>query len=165
MPRLTLRFVAATLTFIVGIVLTSLWLFGRLPSIRRTELTASQPINQAVSFRVTLERHGSNSHYYDYEAGDGVKLMRASMRLESPERANTELWHKIELYASITEILERGPKVNSDGRTIGERLVTMQTGTESGQIAWVIWTDGAELCWIESPSLRHVLELERQVGF
>lgn len=166
MPRLTLRFVSATLAFTVGVVLTSLWVFGRLPLLRREKLTAVQSLNEEMNFKLTLEHHRDSAYLYTYEAADGVKVERASMRFESAEAANSELRNKVNFYPNPTESLERNPKVDSNGSVVGQRVVAVETGMKSGgQLAYIVWTNGEELCWILSPSLRHALELERQGRF
>ncbi len=165
MPRLTLCLVVAALTFIIGVVLTSLWLVGRLPSFRQTESTALQPVNRELSFRLTREHLGPNSRYYDYEATDDVRLMRGHVTFSSAERANDELGYKINYHWNLTEILERSPKTDGSGHVVGERLVVVYTDTEGGQSAEVVWINGNELCWIVSLSLRHILELESQGRF
>lgn len=165
MPRLTLRLVAAALTFIIGVALTSLWLVGRLPSFRQIESQALQPVNQELSFRLIRDRHGPNSRYYDYEATDSMTLTHGRVTFPSAERANDELEYRINHYPNITEILERSPKTDDNGHVVGERLVIVYTDREGGHSAEVVWTNGDELCWIVSLSLRHVLELERQGGF
>ncbi len=165
MSRLTFRFMIAILTFAIGIVLTGLWLSEHFLITKQTEPATAQSVNQKLEYKLTLERGRGGSYYYDYESTDGVKLMRASIRWESPEIANAELRNKTDARPNVTEILERSRVLDGDGRDVGERVVAVEIGSRGGRLAYVVWTRGNELCWIESLSLRHVLELERQGRF
>jgi hypothetical protein len=156
MKSLPLRFLTAVIAFVVGLGLTGLWFVTQGPAL---------PLVRQIGFSTTATHSGANSDYYHYEASDGVKLMRARIAFPSPGRAGQELWHKLELDEEIAEILERGPKVNERGEGVGERVVAVLTGKVKGQLTYVIWTEGQALCWIESPSLNHALELERAGRF
>jgi hypothetical protein len=109
MQRLTLRFGIAILTFIIGITLTSLWLLGYAPTFKSQNPVAVQPVNPQVNFRITLEQHQPDSHYYHYLSDDGLKLMTACIRFSSVERANMELQYRINSPQRQANVIERSP--------------------------------------------------------
>lgn len=67
-----------------------------------------------------------------------------------------------ERLAGAVRVLERTPKYDRGGRTVGERAVAVFPGKESGgQYFGALWTDGNTLHSIHSTSLSHVLQFER----
>ena len=101
----------------------------------------------------------SNGPSYGYVSlFDGVKLGTSSKKFASSDQAIEGLDE--ELKCAI-KILERGPKFDSQGIKIGERVVAIVRSPISGeQGAVVLWTDHALLCRIQSTSLQHVLRFE-----
>jgi len=57
-------------------------------------------------------------------------------------------------------LLEQGPRIDSNGRRVGTRAVVLPAS--GGRRALILWTDGQRLHSIESCSLGHALELEKQ---
>jgi len=102
---------------------------------------------------------GAPFSFQAYKSPDGVPISTRLERRDSPARAEKELLRNIE---SAVEVLERGPKLDEGGRQIGKRVVltTNQEGLTKLQTT-VLWTDGSQLHFIESPSLQHALEFEK----
>jgi hypothetical protein len=62
-----------------------------------------------------------------------------------------------------TKIIERGFKRNRSGKTVGERIVFyLLDKARSLRYANVLWLDGEDLHIVESSSLEHALDFERQ---
>lgn len=165
MHRKTLLLIVGAATFMTGVTLGSWWSYGNLLRDRREEPVSIQLTQRELNFKLTLKDSGPNSTYSNYESNDGVKLSQGCIKFSSVERANAEFEYKINSYPYMTKILKKEPKTDSNGRSIGMRIVALEFGKESGQLASVRWTNNEEMCWIESPSLRHVLELEKQEHF
>jgi len=162
MKRFTFRFIAMLFAFIVGISLTSFWILthkwvykSATPTLQRQE---------QITFNLSGTDTGPNANYYYYKASDGVRLMRVSIKLPTPARANEELRYKLQLnqnkIPTDRKIIERGPNQDINRQVVGERAVAT-FGPEDHQLALLVWTNGEVLNWIESPSLHHVLELEK----
>lgn len=98
--------------------------------------------------------------YHLYKSSDGVGVATTVENRESPIRASKALQRKIK---KAVKIIERGPKLNEKGQQIGERVVVIFVPNDSyKEQASVLWTDGTQFYYIESSSLRHVLEFEKK---
>jgi len=161
MSKTTVRLAAGFLTFILGISLASLWFKGYLSRFGQGVTS----INSEADFKLTHERNGPYGHSYHYESSGGEKLMCGCVRFSSVERASAELRRKMDFRPNLTEVMEDGVKVDSEGQNVGERVVAIEVGLKGGRVAYVLWTRGEELCWIESPSLQQALALEKQNRF
>jgi hypothetical protein len=119
-----------------------------------------------IVFKLTalgIGSKGSGPSYGYVSLFDGVKLGTSSKKFASPDRAIEGL--DKELNCAI-KILERGPKFDSQGKKIGERVVAIigsPISREPGAV--VMWTDRSVLCRIQSTSLHHVLRFERTEAF
>ena len=164
MRKFNLRLTVAILTFITGTTLVSLLFFK--DRMNKSSVAESLAKRQ-ITFNLSRTDSGPNALYYYYKSSDGVSLMRAKIDCPTPERANQEFEYKLQLNQNIPPdrvIIERGPKIDSHGQKIGQRAVVV-FGSKDHQLGLVVWTDGRTLNWIESPSLSHILELERSEGF
>lgn len=95
-----------------------------------------------------------------YQSSDGTELIVTRENRDSASRANKELQKKLK--AAIT-IIERGPKLNEKEQRVGERVVvTFAPDRSQEEKALVLWTNGNQLYYIESLSLKHALEFEKQ---
>jgi hypothetical protein len=163
MKRFTFRFIAMLFAFIVGISLTSFWILTQKGVYKLPPSTLQR--QQQITFDLSGTGTGPDANYYYYKASDGVKLMRGSVKLPTPARANEELQYKLQLNQNVMppgrKVLERGPKQDTNGQVVGERAVATFGPEDGHQLALVVWTNGEVLNWIESPSLYHVLELEK----
>lgn len=131
----------------------------------QTSPSSQQPsAEQAKEFQDVLSgkaetADGTPYSFHLYKSSDGVSVSTRFERRGSPVRAKKELLKNIR---SAVEVLERGPKLDESGRQVGERavLTTKQNGSAKRQTT-VLWTDGSELYFIESPSLQYALEFEK----
>lgn len=161
----SLRRIVAILTFIIGLTLVSLFKFN--DKITQAPLSDSAP-NQQISFKLNGTASGPKSMYYYYSASDGVGLMRSVIDFSTPERARQEFEYELQLnqgnIPSDRVMIERGVKLNSKSQGTDHRAVAI-FGPKGHQLALLVWTDGRMLNKIDSPSLHHVLELEKAEGF
>jgi hypothetical protein len=103
---------------------------------------------------------GDPYSFHIYKSTDGVGISTRSEKRGSRILANREFQKKIN---KADKIIERGLKLDKNGKQVGERAVL--TFTDKGPdkvIARVIWTDGAYFHSIESSSLPHILEFEKK---
>ncbi len=87
-----------------------------------------------------------------------MSVTRESRR--STASARKQLRSKLK---EVVTVVEQGPKLGEKGQRIGERVVATfgPAGSQNGQ-ASVFWTDGIQFYSIQSPSLKHALEFEKQ---
>lgn len=104
-------------------------------------------------------KDGAAYSFHIYKSTDDVAISTRLERRGSPRRAEKELLRNIE---TAVEVLKRDPKLDEGGRQVGTRavLTTKKEGSTKPQ-ATVLWTDGSQLYFIESPSLQHALEFEK----
>jgi hypothetical protein len=161
MNRTAMRLLIASLTFAIGLIATSLW-----PSNLRP---ASPPVTVATQVenlgtapapkQVTFERLGFTDMFRDfYKSSEGVTVSYANDDLGSSSRANKEMLRELE-YA--IQVVDRTPKLNADGRRIGERVVVLFPLKPGEKMAFVLWTEGSHLLSIHAPTIEHALEFER----
>lgn len=163
MPRRPLYFVVASLTFIIGIVLSGLWLFHHRPITQPVQVVnpfaIEFPQPQPLSFETRMDACGPTANYHTYESSDGVFISQSNEEFSSAKRASRELQKRLRL---AKEIIERSPRIDESGKRVGERVVGLSSGEGGAQTAFIVWTDGEVLSSIESPSLRHILEFEKR---
>lgn len=119
---------------------------------------------QQVGFQSTLSisaktADGTPYSFNSYKSPDGTMISVRIERRKSPALAKKEL---IKSTREAVEILKREPKFNEDGRRVGEHSLLTSKQEESNNLQTIIvWTDGSEVYFIESPSLQHALEFEK----
>jgi hypothetical protein len=109
-----------------------------------------------------LAKKGSQGiSFSNYRSNDSVVAQHRIERYASSEVALQERQRMLE---QAEKVLERGPTRPSEGGGKGERFVLLTRRWKRGatQVA-VVWTKGSDLYVMESPSLKHVLALERQL--
>jgi hypothetical protein len=115
---------------------------------------------QAVKYYSGRKGNGAQFSAGTYDSTDGKVVSSTVETYRSATRAKSELKKRIK---KATEIVERGSKRNRNGKLIGYRVVVMlRGGSQFGTYATVLWLAGEELHIIESSSLQHALEFERQ---
>lgn len=143
---------------------------AKTPSIQDTsqpqaENRHQQPsANQAIKYENIVSGRaetadGTPFSFQSYKSADGVPISTRVERRNSAARAEKELLRNMN---AAVKILEQGPKLDVSGRKIGKRVVltTKQEGSTKLQTT-VLWTEGSQLHFIESPSLQHALEFEK----
>jgi hypothetical protein len=94
-----------------------------------------------------------------YKSSDGTMFLVRIYRHNSTASAKKELLRNIK---AAVKILKREPKLNEDGRQIGERALLVAKQEESDILQTVvIWTDNSQVYFIESASLQQALEFEK----
>lgn len=95
-----------------------------------------------------------------FQSSDGIDVSVWRENHNSAPRANKELRRKLKRAATI---IERGPKLGQKGQRIGERvIVTFAPAGSQKEHSSVLWTNGSQLYYVESPSLKHALEVEKK---
>ncbi|HEV8428743.1 MAG TPA: hypothetical protein VGQ41_12655 [Pyrinomonadaceae bacterium] len=95
-----------------------------------------------------------------YQSSDGIGVSVTRENRDSATRASKELQRKLK---ATTRVIERSPKLDEKGRRVGERVVAMFALDDSQkEQASVLWTNGRQFYYIESLSLKHALEFEKQ---
>jgi hypothetical protein len=161
MRRLSLRLIVALLTFIIGVAISGWWLSHHRTLPKSVQITESdvidEPERQPPGFP-EMHACGPTANFHTYESPDGVLISQSNEGFSSLKRANRELQKRLRI---ATEIIERGPYLDDNGRRVGKRVVAVSSGKEGQQRAFILWTDGEILSSIEASSLRHVLEFEK----
>lgn len=108
-----------------------------------------------------ITKDGTFFSFHSYTADDGVKLLTYIETFTSIELAPKALDEKVKEASSVSA---RGPKLDRNGKPIGERVVLTaekKTQGEAESKTFVCWTIGSNLHWIESKSLKHALAFEK----
>ena len=107
-----------------------------------------------------IAKDGNHFSFHSYTSNDGVKLLTYIETCSSAQRAKRALDEKIKEASSISL---RGPKLDKNGKHIGERVVLTveKTRGEKQSESFICWTVGSELHWIQSLSLEHALAFEK----
>ena len=166
MPRILLQLSVTLLTFIIGVSLASVWYILSHPSVESFKIAESTSVPQLVVEGPRFVQAGNacgfecSSHIYN--SSDGEVLSDSTCGYRSPARAKKELQRDLK---GVQKIVERVPKLDWNGRQIGERVVAVFLPDEYGR-RWVriMWTDGPRLHSINAPTLELALEFEQKEG-
>jgi hypothetical protein len=158
MAQFIFRFSISLLTFCVGIVGVAWSSFG----VSKT-VPPKSFVEKPLTFKPQPRYHYFRSWAQDYELSDGRIITIHCQNSDSPTKAAEYLNLQIK---HADTILEHSPKLDANGRRIGERIVAAFPPNDFGSV-WVriFWTDGAQLYTISSLSLSGALELEKSVSF
>lgn len=105
-------------------------------------------------------KDGSRFSFTEWESPDGVWLDLRVEQRGSPPRARAAL------VAALRgkSVLERAPKLDGRGRNVGERVVAKYYWKEGKKYQSIIaWTDGSDVNYLESSSLKHILAFEKSL--
>jgi hypothetical protein len=98
---------------------------------------------------------------YIYKSSDCMTVSERTIFFKSPTRAREEIEKEIE---NASALIERGPKLDSNGQAVGERVVLEFAAEEQRKPhAEIMWNNGPELNYIIALSLEHTLELEKSL--
>lgn len=167
MKRLISSLMLALLTFIIGVAAASLRLSDRrpVPTIQvEVKNPEPVPVPQPVKFESGTSacgyiKGGGRFSSQGYKSVDGVGVGYYSGDYRSASRARQELRRKLK---EAIQVIERTPKLDGQGRRVGERVVAMFNPIAPYQeLGSVFWTDGSHFYAIDSPSLEHALEFEK----
>ena len=108
-----------------------------------------------------ITKDGKTFSFHSYSSGDGVKLLTYIEDFASMELAKRALDEKVRQASSVGA---RGPKLDKNGKPIGERVVLTEekkTQDQAESQNFICWTTGSTLHWIQSKSLKHALAFEK----
>ena len=169
MSRFSAALIVAFLTGATSVTAATLWIIGHRspPEVMKSEgISLKQtPENQAITFADKLGAKGTTKDgapfsTHVYESSDGVVVSMMRENRDSPPKADKALQRKLK---KAIRIIERGSKLDEEGRRVGERVVAMfALDNSQKEQASVLWTNGQQLYYIESLSLKHALEFEKQ---
>jgi hypothetical protein len=142
MVRRILRgFSTALLTFALGVVLSPM-------RFHVDFLAHGYVLDGGGGFSIT----GFTSSYF-------VKVFFVHRGYPTADKANQVFEDEVR---NAAKVIERTPKFDSNGDKIGERALAILLNPENKkQYASVFWTDGRIVTSIDSTSLTHVLEFEK----
>jgi len=107
-----------------------------------------------------LEHEGVTVEVKNYKEQNDVLLREIIQEYRSSSGSDEEMQKMIKTAASL---VERGPKLDRNGRRVGERVVLIMGPASGGPgPAAVVWTQGAKLYILRSSSLPHVFAFEKQ---
>ena len=110
-----------------------------------------------------VTKNGNNFSFHSYTSGDGIKLFTYIEDCASVELAKRAVEEKIKEASSVSI---RGPKLDKNGKSIGERVVLKVERKVQGEEqsdSLICWTTGSRLHWIQCKSLRHALAFEKSL--
>ncbi len=106
-------------------------------------------------------KDGSRFSFTEWESSDGVWLDFRVEQRGSPTRARVALIGKLR----GKSVLERAPKLDDQGQKVGERVVAKYYWKEGKKYqSIIVWTAGADVNYLESSSLEHLLAFEKSLG-
>lgn len=130
------------------------------------KIFARQDLNEQVIhfepqlFASDLKPDGTRVSYNTYVSADGVGVLFTVQKHRSATSANNALKRRIR---KASKIIERGVKLDKDGRRVGDRVLLLShTRLPQKTVAGVVWSERATLYSVESSSLKHALEFEKQ---
>ena len=95
-----------------------------------------------------------------YTSSSSARLVFSHLRYASNEKANEVFNDEVRKAIRVVEIT---PKHNAKGELVGQRVVATFLDRETKQsYSSISWTDGRFIHAIESTSLLHVIEFEKQ---
>ena len=166
MRRLSLRLIAALLTFCIGVTAASLWLIFRRPAPARVKVEVTAPSQTPTKQGRTygpggmagscITEDGFRCSFTSFESSDGMTFSQMSEFYDSPKRANRELQRRLK---KATEIVKREPIFDEQGKQKGEKVIaTFPPDDPYSGAAEILWTDGSRLTYISGTSLQNILE-------
>lgn len=107
-----------------------------------------------------ITKDGKTFSFHSYSSGDGVKLLTYIEDFASVKLAKGALDEKARQASSVSA---RGPKLDKNGKPVGERVVLTEekTQNQAESQSFICWTTGSTLHWIQSKSLKHALAFEK----
>ena len=131
----------------------------------RLETQDAQETKKRIEFKsdaaaTILDHNGFEEDLYGYIASDGADLTYVYAKPVGTTSATAEFERRL---ATADHVVARGPLKDADARVIGERAVYYFSDPRTHKVyVEILWTDGRTLHSLESMSLYHLLEFERQ---
>ncbi len=127
--------------------------------IQQQTIDEQKKVFQSVLSGSAETEDGTPFSFNSYKSSDGTAISTRFERRKSPAHAKKELNRNIE---AAIEVMKREPKFDKDGRNIGERALLTSKQEESTNLQTaIVWTNGSQVYFIESLSLKHALEFEK----
>ena len=161
--RLKISLTAALFVFLSGCNVTNISPLQSNPP-QQTTTTQQSSNEQKIEFQSVLSvsgktADGTPSFSNSYKSSDGIMVSTRIERHNSPVSAKKEFNRNIK---AAVEILKREPKLNENGKQVGERALLSAKQEESNILQTIlVWTDNSQVYFIESTSLQHTLEFEK----
>jgi len=108
-----------------------------------------------------ITKDGNHFSFHDYASEDGVKLSTYIEICSSAELAKEALGERVK---QASTIIARGPKLDKNNKSVGERVVLTverKTQGEAQSESFICWTIGSRLHCIQSKSIKHALAFEK----
>jgi hypothetical protein len=167
MRRLTVRVIAAVLTFIVGVTAASLW-FNPRPS-TAVKLEAVAPSQALAISKRSYSRGGvageSESGYFSaWVSSDGMQFTRWVTECGSPRRAKREMERRLKMRG--VEIVSREPMFDESGQQIGERVLALLPPDDLGHTrASLLWVEKNDFVEVTGTSLHDIMEYKKDFNY
>lgn len=102
---------------------------------------------------------GADLSVVTYESSDGITVTAITQTYSTKRQAERALQKKLK---GATKILNRAPKIARTGQRVGTRIVArFPVGDRYPPRATIFWTDGSELHYVGSVSMKHTQEFEK----
>ena len=142
MRRVPIRLLVALLTFMIGVLVASLWLIPHRPAPRARSVIESPPALAPVEKKRTYEPGAHASGYAGrhracwsvVSSSDGMSFSRTSIYYNSPKRALREFKKNLR---QANEVVKREPTFDEWGRQVGEQVVATFAPYEGSSVPWV----------------------------
>jgi hypothetical protein len=123
------------------------------------------PADQKIDFKPSgaldfFDDRGFRGSSQMFKSTDGVWVELIKEWRDSPEEADKALDERLR---EAGRVVERGPLLDKEGLRLGDRALAYFHAEDGGERPAVLWTDGAAFQHLESPSLRHMLLLEKEL--
>ncbi len=152
MKRLLLHLTVAVSTFCLGAAASIV----RTLSVADTPealLAAQQGWFEPLKIINGLDACGPEGNYHTYELSDGTHISNSCERLVSPAAADRALQNRL---THVTEIIERQPNLDDNGRRVGEIVVARAGGILE------VRTYESSFCSTEAASMKHLKWYEQR---
>ena len=135
------------LTLLLGTVVSGVSSLFSFPDTHEVLLASNRHWWEPLKAIGGLDACGSDRNYHTRELSDGTRIVNSCERLASPAAANRALQNNLTF---ATDIIERGPNLDGNGRRVGEKVVAKTTRVIE------LHTFNSYFCLTEAASLKHL---------
>ena len=166
MRSIVIRIGIATITFTIGIAVTSVWFFARHHSPSQSDVTLDVPakipakqertiIGGIAGEGISADGHPTSFSNHDYS--DGTYIHQLSVFYKSPKRANAEMKKHLK---DAVEIIRRQPFLDKKGVQVGEVFVATFAPYKGSSVTSpeLLWTEGSRYVTQRRSSLQSILD-------
>jgi hypothetical protein len=153
--------IAGLLCWQTGLLTAAVRTLRGIVAAQSSESARKKPVFKEDAAGTILNRDGFEVDLHGFKSSDGNSV---SYSLSTPLGSATALDELDRQLALADHVVVREPFRNAEGHVAGERAVIFFEGRRTHEeIAAILWTDGRILHRIESRSLYHALEFEKQL--